>query len=168
MVLSESITAALEGLKVKEFSPENLQFLSQAGKIIHVSKEELNQKVLLTKDEVEGPRSSTFNTILNEMRVMHDKKSHDYSNEDPYSNFKKSAAFAGITVDQAFANLCGTKDARVTELLGKEAKNESMEDTLLDRAIYTVIWLAYRRDHLFNQGIRSQGGFTGSGGIGGR
>lgn len=112
-------------------------------------------------------RNSTFNKILAEMQAMHDKKNHDYASEkNPYSNFEESAKFAGISVEQALANLCGTKDARMTQLMsGKEPKNESKDDTLLDRAIYTVIWLAYRRDQasklMAGQGIMSTGGQCG-------
>ena len=94
------------------------------------------------------PRNSTFNQILDEMRAMHDKKNYDYASDaNPYSNFEDAARFAGISVDQQFASLCGTKDARTSNLMqGKIPNNESFEDSLLDRAVYTVLWLAWRRD----------------------
>ena len=97
----------------------------------------------------QSPRNSTFNTILDEMRAMHDKKNHDYAEDNnTYSNFEQAASFAGTETEKSFGILVGTKMARITQLLKKkEAKNESLEDSLLDLAVYTVLWLAWRRDN---------------------
>lgn len=73
------------------------------------------------------------------------KKNNDYANnEDAFSNFKYCAGFAGIEVKQVFQVFIAVKVARLKELLnGKEAKNESIQDTLLDLANYADLLNLY-------------------------
>jgi hypothetical protein len=75
--------------------------------------------------------------LLDEMRALHDRKSHDYAEDgNPYSNFEFAAQLAeGFTgVDAVFAVLMGIKLARLRELTakGKTPNNESIEDTRRD------------------------------------
>lgn len=83
-----------------------------------------------------------FNSLLDKMKETHDKKNSDYANDlDPYSNFSFAASFAGTQKLQVYLTLLGVKAARLIELLGKnkEAKNESIDDTLLDFAVYASL-----------------------------
>ena len=80
------------------------------------------------------------------MAETHDRKNADYAHEgNPYSNFEEAAKYAGVTVDDVFNVLIGVKTARLVELLksGKEPQNESVQDTLLDRAVYAALHASY-------------------------
>lgn len=83
-----------------------------------------------------------FNDLLDKMKVIHDKKNADYANDtDPYSNFSFAANFAGVEKIQVYLTLLGVKAARLHELIlnKKIAKNESINDTLLDFAVYAAL-----------------------------
>ena len=92
-------------------------------------------------------RNPHFAAILKEMLEIHDRKSHDYADDDNvYSNFEFAAGTAKVKVMQTFLVLIGVKLARLGQLLGgKEAKNEGINDTLLDLCTYCVIMYAYWR-----------------------
>ncbi len=67
-------------------------------------------------------------------------KGDDYANEDRLSNFKLVAQMTGTTPELACFNLICVKVARLKELIsGKVPKNESLADTLLDLANYTML-----------------------------
>ena len=82
-----------------------------------------------------------FDECLNVLQ----SKAHDYSDElDAFSNFKKIANMAGMTVDEVFLLFISVKVARLAELKCKTAKNESRADTLSDLVNYSclyVLWL---------------------------
>lgn len=102
------------------------------------------------RNEVVVRQTSTFNTILDEMRSVHDKKSADYANPtDRYSNFTEAASEAGCSVDTVFRVLIGIKNSRIKQLMnsGAAPKNESLEDSILDRTVYSVLWMAWRREN---------------------
>lgn len=89
-----------------------------------------------------------FLELLEQSKSIHLKKRHDYAAEDnPFSNFERSSiimSWFNDPVDKAFANLVGTKLARLAELRnGKTAKNESIFDTCLDLFTYCGLWGAY-------------------------
>lgn len=92
-------------------------------------------------------RNPHFKAILDEMLELHDRKSHDYSEDsNVYSNFEFSAQLANTTVMQVFQVLIGVKLARLGQLLvGKVPKNEGLEDTLMDLCVYCVLMFAYWR-----------------------
>jgi hypothetical protein len=77
------------------------------------------------------------------------KKNSDYAPTDEFSNFRKSAEAAGITVIQLITAQIAIKMTRVEKLLrgGASApRNESLKDSFLDLAGYAAIghaWLSY-------------------------
>jgi len=75
------------------------------------------------------------------MSEIHDRKNSDYaSDDDPYSNFKFAAAYAEIPLYKVYLVIEGIKTARLHQLhKGKTPKNESMDDTYLDKATYAAI-----------------------------
>lgn len=102
------------------------------------------------RNEVVVRPTSTFNTILDEMKTVHGKKSADYANpSDRFSNFTEAASEAGCSVDTVFRVLIGIKNGRIKQLMnsGVAPKNESLEDSILDRTVYSVLWMAWRREH---------------------
>lgn len=90
-------------------------------------------------------RNPEFMQLLERMKEIHERKSHDYAqNDNVFSNFERSAVIASWfndETDKVFTSLIGVKLTRLAELLnGKEAKNESVEDSFLDLATYCAIW----------------------------
>ncbi len=77
------------------------------------------------------------------MAEIHAAKSNDYAGkEDPCSNFRLSSDQVQAKPMLSVEVLIATKQARLRELMwtpGKTVRNESVEDTLLDRAVYSVI-----------------------------
>lgn len=116
--------------------------------------------------------------ILERIKEIHDRKNHDYAQEDnPFSNFERSGELISWFADpvhQSFAGLIGIKLARLAELLnGKEAKNESIDDSFLDLCTYCVLFHSYYLEHIIipptnvRQGLReiSQDQHLFSGGV---
>jgi hypothetical protein len=98
------------------------------------------------------PGSKTFHELLKEAGQLHAIKSHDYaSDEDPYGNYK----FAGMMSqlfksadDAGFVGRIGEKLFRLANLEnnGKQARNESIEDTERDLCTIMILWISMRRD----------------------
>ena len=80
---------------------------------------------------------------VQELQVLKNK-ANDYANTDVFSNFMKTAAIVGLEPDKVFQMLLAVKLCRIVELTsGKEAKNESLDDTMLDMANYAKLYRAY-------------------------
>ena len=89
-----------------------------------------------------------FDNMVAEMRKIMLGKGDDYANEDRLSNFKLAGNICGITPELNCLNLIATKVARLGVLLqGKEPKNESVQDSVLDLSNYAVL-LNMIIDHL--------------------
>lgn len=76
------------------------------------------------------------------------KKANDYaSNTDCFSNFKFIAQVCKVPIEKTFLQFLAVKIARLSELVGemKEAKNESIEDTLKDLANYSCLMAIYMK-----------------------
>jgi hypothetical protein len=81
-------------------------------------------------------------TLLNRCIELLRSKSHDYAEGgDAFVNFKTAAQVAGISPEQTLLTLLGMKISRLTQLVakGKKAKNESVEDTMLDIINYVLL-----------------------------
>lgn len=94
-----------------------------------------------------------FYEMLDDMARIHDKKSHDYaSNSNPSGNYhfagEVAALFAHSPQDAGFAGRIAEKVFRLANLEAgnKTPKNESVEDTELDIAVITLLWMADRRE----------------------
>lgn len=77
-------------------------------------------------------------------------KRADYARDGHiFSNFVEAAGAAGITPEQGIEYMIGTKQARLVALRenGRTPQNESVVDTMLDRAVYCILALAYRDTH---------------------
>lgn len=92
-----------------------------------------------------------FDSIVLAMVKKNREKRADYAGDDHWlQNFYDSAYQANVTAGTSCEVLIGTKQARLRVLLSPKAKapkNESVEDTLLDRAVYSVLALG-----LWNEG----------------
>jgi hypothetical protein len=74
-----------------------------------------------------------------EILELIESKGDDYANEDRLSNFKESACLLNTTAFKVCLNQIGIKISRIVNLIGKEARNESMEDSLQDLITYSLI-----------------------------
>jgi len=90
-------------------------------------------------------RNPKFEKTLQLMKELHDKKNEDYSENGPYDNFELVAGITTGSIDDAFRIHVANKLARAKSLLNKdkEAHFESLQDTLLDLAIYSTMWFSY-------------------------
>ena len=96
--------------------------------------------------------SSEFYQLLEEMAILHNKKSQDYaSDENPYANYH----FAGVLSklfdspeDSGFLGRIAEKIYRIANIEnnGKTVTNESLFDTEQDICVITVLWMASRRN----------------------
>lgn len=88
--------------------------------------------------------------LLDMYRVNRSKRADYTDNRGVFANFIESSEQVGITPGQGIEYMISTKQSRLKGLLQskEKPKNESVEDTLLDRAVYSVIALAaYREGH---------------------
>ena len=74
-----------------------------------------------------------------EILELIESKGDDYANEDRLSNFKESACLLNTTAFKVCLNQIGIKISRIVNLIGKEARNESMKDSLQDLITYSLI-----------------------------
>jgi len=83
----------------------------------------------------------SFDDFVYKMHTVMLKKGDDYSNEDRLSNFKLAGNICGIKPELNCLNLIATKVARLGVLLNSQSspQNESIQDSLLDLANYTIL-----------------------------
>ena len=92
-----------------------------------------------------------FYDLLTEISLLHSNKNHDYSGEgDPFQNFKESEkmgipAWKGclVRISDKFSRICNFANSE--ELL---VKDESVEDTLKDLAVYALICIILYRERI--------------------
>ena len=90
-----------------------------------------------------------FYKLLDKIEEIHSNKNHDYSGEgDPFRNFKMSEAM-GIPAWKGCLIRMGDKYSRLCSFARKEeykVKDENIEDTLMDLAIYALIDIILYRE----------------------
>jgi len=98
----------------------------------------------MTKKEQEAH----LEEITTRMKVILLNKGNDYANIDRLSNFKLAGTISGLTAELNCLSLISTKVARLGVLLNskKEPNNESIEDSVLDLANYSVLLLMILKD----------------------
>lgn len=89
-----------------------------------------------------------FAEITEQMASIMLHKGNDYANDDRLSNFKVAGASCGITAELNCLSLMATKVARLGVLLNndKTPNNESIQDSLLDLANYTILLTMLLKD----------------------
>lgn len=88
-----------------------------------------------------------FYDLLNEIASLHSSKSHDYTPDgDPLANFHRSERF-GVPAWKGALVRIGDKLGRLEQLAsGKDPKNESLRDTLVDTAVYALLCVLLLED----------------------
>ena len=81
-----------------------------------------------------------FDEMVREESNTLESKGHDYANKDILSNFKEAAEFSGTSPLVVCRVMIGIKVARMKNLIGKKAMNESLEDTIKDLRNYLFFY----------------------------
>lgn len=107
--------------------------------------------------EMIGKQSKRFYEILDTIKELHDKKRHDYgADEDIFANFRLSEQ-CGISAWKGSVVRMGDKYARISNYIKKgefKFKEESIKDTLMDMAIYSLITMILFEEEEFDQSIK--------------
>lgn len=82
-----------------------------------------------------------FAEITERMKEIIISKGNDYANKDRLSNFKLAGQITGLTPELNCLSLIATKVARLGVLLNtdKQPNNESIQDSILDLANYSLL-----------------------------
>ena len=90
-----------------------------------------------------------FYKLLDKMRDLHSRKNHDYAgNANPLRNFYKCKEM-GLTPLQGIMVRLTDKWSRLESFMQQgvlEVKDESVEDTLLDSAVYSLLAILLFRE----------------------
>lgn len=102
----------------------------------------------MTKQEQENH----FDEMIEQMRNIMLSKGDDYANTDRLSNFKLAGSISGLNAELNCLSLISTKVARLGVLLGsgKTPMNESVQDSVLDLANYSILLSAILHDKNVN------------------
>lgn len=105
-------------------------------------------------------RNPAFHALLEEIGALHDAKNNDYAQDvDPLSNFRRAKAF-GLTPLQGVLVRMSDKWSRIEQLAaGKVPKNESLRDSLIDNAVYSllaVLLLEESKTDAFTAAVRAE------------
>ena len=101
-------------------------------------------------------QSKRFYEILETIKNLHDAKKHDYGNTDVFANFRLSE-LAGISPWKGSVVRMGDKYARISNFIKKgdfKFKEESIKDTLMDMAIYSLITIVLYEEEMFNTHVK--------------
>jgi hypothetical protein len=85
-------------------------------------------------------RNPAFLALVDEIKALHESKNHDYAADaDPLSNLRRCEAF-GVPAFTGVLVRLTDKWSRIEQLAaGKEAKHESLRDSLVDNAVYSLL-----------------------------
>lgn len=85
-------------------------------------------------------RNPAFDALLAEVAALHNGKNHDYAHDtDPLSNLRR-AQLLGVDPFVGVIVRLSDKWSRLEQLVsGKVPKHESIRDTLMDNAIYSLL-----------------------------
>ena len=125
-----------------------------AGEVAQV--EDLVSTLAAVTRSAEAARApqSPFHALLDDVRALHDAKNKDYAdNADPFKNFRGCEEW-GLAADYGCFTRMGDKVMRLTNLVRREFLDgagaavaaESIEDTAIDLAVYSLIYVLLRRE----------------------
>lgn len=101
--------------------------------------------------ELDLPGHPRFYDLLAQMACMHADKNHDYAgDEDPLVNLRECERFGISAVEGVIARITD-KDSRFRNWFLKRnlvVRDESILDTLLDRAVYTLLLMILAEEEL--------------------
>ena len=112
----------------------------------------------IRKNMTSEEQSKRFYEILSTIKNLHDAKRHDYgAKEDIFANFRLSN-LAGISPWKGSVVRMGDKYSRICSFIKNgdfKFKEESIKDTLMDMAIYSLITIILYEEEMFNEHIKT-------------
>lgn len=88
-----------------------------------------------------------FRQFTDEMVALTQKKNDDYSaGTDPFANFTRVEAMGICSAEQGFLTRMTDKFSRISSFVQRgelSVKTESVKDTLMDLAVYSILMAAY-------------------------
>lgn len=98
-------------------------------------------------------RNPAFIALIDEIKALHESKNHDYATDtDPLSNLRRSEAF-GVPAWKGVLVRLTDKWSRIEQLAnGKAPKHESLRDSLLDNAVYSLLAIVLLEERTPNTG----------------
>lgn len=99
-------------------------------------------------NSIVSPGHPGYLKLLDEMRELHCRKAADYGTQgDPLNNVRSGAEFVNIPPWQAAMLRANDKVVRIKQFIKcGSLKNESVEDSLMDLAAYSLIALTLLRE----------------------
>lgn len=96
-------------------------------------------------------RNPKFNALIDEILALHNAKNEDYADDnDPLSNFNRARKL-GVSPFKGVLVRLSDKWSRIEQLsTGKVPKNESLRDSLIDSAVYSLIAVLLLDDETAN------------------
>jgi hypothetical protein len=120
--------------------------------VVNASRERIVDKVRSLIGSKTNP-TDPFDRAVEEIINLNRSKRSDYAgaSASPWQNFIDSAHQTGDVPGKSTEILIATKQARLRQLLftGREVQNEAVRDSLLDRAVYSIIALAMYDEGLY-------------------
>jgi len=85
-------------------------------------------------------RNPKFDALIEEIKKLHNSKSEDYTPDgDPMHNLRRAEAY-GVPAWKGVLIRLSDKQSRIEQLSrGKKANHESLRDSLVDQAIYSLL-----------------------------
>jgi len=85
-------------------------------------------------------RNPKFDALISEIHQLHGLKNHDYAEDaDPLSNLRRAKS-VGVEPFRGVLVRLTDKWSRIEQLSsGKVPKNESLRDSLIDNAVYSLL-----------------------------
>jgi hypothetical protein len=100
--------------------------------------------------------SHEFYALVEQMILLHSAKSSDYdglSGKLPFSNFRTSTEL-GIKPSMGVLIRMQDKWSRIKNLVKEDrdakVRDETVEDTMMDQAVYSLIWIVLHREETVN------------------
>jgi hypothetical protein len=90
-----------------------------------------------------------FYVLLDTIADLHSRKNHDYAGEkDPLANFKAVERMGFTAFDGAIVRMCDkwTRIENFIKSKNLQVKDETIEDTLMDLAVYSLIAILLKRE----------------------
>lgn len=104
-------------------------------------------------EQINAMADDPIGAILLKMYEVNQSKRADYTGgRGIFANFIESGDQVGLPAGKGIEYMIATKQSRLKGLLrpGVKPNNESVEDTLLDRAVYSVLAVAAYREGLYD------------------
>ena len=116
---------------------------------VEIKNEDSKAKLVDRLDKLVFHGSPAFYELLGDMAELHSRKNHDYAGTgNPLRNFYKSRE-QGIEPWRGVMIRLSDKWSRLESFCRQnklEVKDESIEDTLMDNAVYSLLAIILRRE----------------------